>query len=153
MGGRRPPRVPRPLIEARHSTAVLVLGDTAVILLVIAVGLTTHDIAPLTNVWYTIRTALPFLIGWALAAPVLGAYGRRARDSIPLVVLIVFVVWGVAVLIGGAIRATDLVPGGSPPIFVAVTFASGLLGLVPWRVAAIVLSRWQRNDRTTHPGG
>lgn len=122
-------------LETRPFTVLVAAGDVAVIVLLLAAGLFAHGTDPLAAPGYTLRTASPFVLGWVIAAPLFGAYGRHLRSRPTVVAGAVVGAWIGAVLLGAAIRSTGLVPGTAPPVFVAVTVAVGLPVLLPWRVA------------------
>lgn len=123
-----------PGVTIRPLTLGLVVGDLLVILSVMAIGLLSHDVSPLADPSHTIQTALPFLLGWILTAPVCGLYAERIWESIPFTVGITILAWSGASLLGGAIRSTTYFHGGAPAVFIVVTVGTGLLVLLPWRV-------------------
>lgn len=133
MAGSIRRRRPRPLLDRRLSTLLLIVADVAVISLVLTVGLLVHGSDPFADVGHVVRTTTPFVLGWLLAATLTGAYSARARSQLASGLMFVTISWGGATLIGSGLRSTDLFPGGAPPIFVAVTFATGLVVLAPWR--------------------
>lgn len=122
-------------LGTRPFTVLVAAGDVAVIVLLLAIGLLAHGTDPLAAPADTFRTASPFVLGWVIAAPLFGVYGRHLRSKPTVVAGAVVGGWIGAVLLGAAIRSTDLVPGTAPPIFVVVTVAVGLPVLLPWRVA------------------
>lgn len=130
----------------------LVLGLVAVDVLVvtafIAFGLYTHGIDPWLFPGHTVRTATPFAIGWLVVAPLAGAYRRRLLASYRRTTVVVFGTWLVATLLGGAIRATSLFPGGAPPSFLLVTAGIGLAFVLPWRFAVTAGYRRWRGRRS-----
>jgi hypothetical protein len=123
------------------TTALLLVGDLAVIVLQLSAGLVSHGIDPLAEPAYTAETVAPFLIGWLLVAPILGVYTARVRESFTETVLSVGVAWIVAALVGLGLRATPWLPGGAPAVFVAVTVGVGLVALVAWRLIATAAVR------------
>ncbi len=123
------------------TTAALLVGDLAIIVLQLSAGLLTHGEDPLAAPGYTAATVVPFLVGWLLAAPMLGAYTTRVRESFPETVLSVGLAWIVAALIGVGLRATPWLQGSAPAAFVVVTVGTGLATLLPWRLLATALTR------------
>jgi hypothetical protein len=123
------------------TTAVLLLGDLAIILLQLSAGLRTHGIDPLAAPAYTAETAAPFLVGWLLVAPLLGVYTARVRESFTETVLSVSIAWIAAALVGLGLRATPWLSGGAPVAFVAVTIGVGLATLLPWRLVVTAIGR------------
>lgn len=122
-------------IEFDSATALVALGDVVLIVLLMAGGLLAHAVDPLADLRYTMRTALPFVIGWAIAAPTLGAYSRLGMKRVSHTVVVVVAAWTAAAVLGAALRASTFFPGDAPTIFVLVTVGTGLLVLLPWRVA------------------
>ncbi|WP_226483307.1 DUF3054 domain-containing protein [Natrinema amylolyticum] len=109
--------------------------DVLIVVAFIAFGLLKHAIEPWAFPAYTLRTAIPFVIGWVAVAPLFGAYRRRVFESFRRTLAIVAVAWVVASLLGGAIRSTALFPGSAPPEFLLVTAVLGLGFVLPWRLA------------------
>lgn len=123
-------------IDWSPSTAWLALGDGLVIVAFLVVGELRHDVNPVAQPGHVAITIAPFLLGWLIAAPLVGAYSERARRSVPASVVFAIVSWLVADLIGAALRATPVIPGNSPVTFVAVTFGVGGVSLAIWRAVA-----------------
>ncbi|WP_336344460.1 DUF3054 domain-containing protein [Halalkalicoccus ordinarius] len=123
------------------TTALLLLGDLAIIVLQLSAGLRTHGIDPLASPAYTAETIAPFLIGWLLVAPLLGVYTDQVRESVAETALSVGIAWIAAALVGLGLRATPWLQGGAPAAFVAVTIGVGLATLLPWRLVATAISR------------
>lgn len=133
-------------IDPRPRTAILAVGDVTVLLVVVAAGLLEHGLNPLSRPVYVLVTAIPFLLGWLVVAPFLGAYARTWwRRPIAGVVALV-PIWVVAAWVGAQIRATALFPGGAQTVFVLVMIGSGLVALVPWRLVATAGARCYRQQ-------
>lgn len=122
----------------------LLAADALVVTAFIGYGLYTHAIEPWAFPVHTLRTATPFLIAWALVAPLAGAYGDRTLASARRTVAVVGLAWVVASVVGGAIRASSLFPGGAPPEFLLVNAVLGLGFVLPWRLAVTVGLRRRR---------
>ncbi|WP_058365762.1 DUF3054 domain-containing protein [Haloparvum sedimenti] len=127
-----PPRVPRPAALAAAA------GDVTAISAFLGVGLLAHAINPLAFPRHAALTALPFLLAWAVVAPLSGVYGREIRGDLRALVPRVTVVWTVTSLLGAGLRATPMLPGDSPPTFLLVNVGIGLAFLLPWRLAFAV---------------
>ena len=127
-------RLPVPGIAADLRTLGLVIGDLVGITLILAIGLLSHDVNPVASADHLFLTALPFLIGWILTAPLVGMYAASIRESLRWTVIGTLSAWVAASFVGGAIRSTAYFHGGAPAIFIAVTIATGLLVLIPWRL-------------------
>lgn len=114
-------------------TLVLALGDFALISVFIILGELQHGYNPLIEIDRVVGTALPFLIGWALTSVLTGVYMPAVYRSVRSVATRTTLAWVGAVLIGQALRATSLFPGGFALAFVLVSLGIGLALLVPWR--------------------
>lgn len=121
-------------------TVVLFGLDVTVIGVVIGAGLYTHGANPFGEPMYFLQTAAPFVFGWCVGGTLMGVYSGRMFQRAAAAVGSTIAGWILAVLIGGAIRASFL-PGGAPPIFLAVLLATGLAGLLPVRLAGVGLSK------------
>lgn len=129
----RPKSVGR--ITSEPFVAALAVADALVVTGFVGFGLYTHGIEPWAFPEYTLRTATPFVVGWGILAPLLGAYHRRVLESARRTVAVAGAAWIAASLLGGAIRATSLFPGGAPPSFLLVNAVIGLGFVLPWRLA------------------
>ncbi|WP_254767855.1 DUF3054 domain-containing protein [Salinilacihabitans rarus] len=138
----RPESVGRVVREP--SVLALLVADALVVTAFIGYGLYTHAIEPWAFPAHTLRTATPFVIAWALVAPLVGAYGDRAFASARRTVAVVGLAWIAASVVGGAIRASSLFPGGAPPEFLLVNAVFGLGFVLPWRLAVTVGLRRRR---------
>lgn len=128
-------------IVVRPTTVAVLVLDLALIVLVIAWGLTEHYIDPLDRPHHLARTAAPFLLGWLVMAPVAGAFSRNALTILRWTAVTAIAGWMGAALVGVAIRATPFVPGGADPIFVLVMVGVGTVVMVPWRLVAVIAGR------------
>lgn len=135
-------------IDRRQRTAILALGDTTAVVLVVAVGLIEHGLDPLARPGYVLITATPFVLGWVLVGTLLGAYASVWWDRPVTGLLVLGPIWGLAAWTGAQIRATTLFPGGAQWVFVLVMVAAGLIALVAWRLVATVAYRrfWRTRD-------
>lgn len=123
------------------STLPLAIGDVTVILLVIALGMVRHHgVSGVTgDPGAVVVTALPFLVGWVVAAPLIGAYSPGAGESAKAAVPLAIRSWFVADVIGIGLRATPLFGGGGDLVALVVLFLvlllTGAIGLTLWRGA------------------
>lgn len=113
-------------VAATPRTALLALGDLALITLFVFMGQQNHGTEGL------LMTAAPFLIGWILIAPLVGLYDGSRRD-VKSTIGLTAGAWLGAALIGQALRATAFFPGGFAIAFVIVSILVGLVLLVPFR--------------------
>ena len=121
-------RLPR----SRRALAILI-GDLGLLGVVFWWGLSVHAVEPLSMPEYAIRTVLPFVLGWLVAAVAIGAYTSESLSSVKRGLPRVLLAWTVAVGIGGLVRMSSFHPGRAPAIFLAVVLGAGLLALLPWR--------------------
>jgi hypothetical protein len=131
--------VTRPRIEPSRTTALLAVGDIAAILVFIVVGEYTHGYNPLVAVGRVAGTALPFMIGWAIATAATGLYGPRS-GSLRKIVGVTLLSWIVAVGIAQALRATAVFHGNAALTFALVSVGVGGVSLSIWRGAIAVLN-------------
>lgn len=113
----------------------LAVGDVLALALVFSAGAVRHNGTEylLSNPGYWGATIAPFLVGWLLVAPVLGAYSAGAAESAKAAIPLALRAWLVGGAVALALRATPFLHGGVQPVFVAVTLVSGALGLAAWR--------------------
>ncbi|SEA10143.1 Protein of unknown function [Haloplanus vescus] len=116
-------------------TTPIAVGDLLLIAVLFSGGtIRHHGVAFVTsNPGYLAVTIAPFLVGWILAAPLLGAYSPGAAESSKAAVPLALRSWLLADAIALGIRATPLVHGGVQLTFVAVSLGVGLVGLAVWR--------------------
>ncbi|MFB6108671.1 MAG: DUF3054 domain-containing protein [Haloplanus sp.] len=125
------------------SAAPMAVGDVVVLALLYSAGAVRHDgVAFLVaNPGYLAATIAPFLVGWIIAAPLLGAYSPGAAESSKAAVPLALRSWILGDAIALGIRATPLVHGGVELSFVAVTLGVGMVGLALWRTLFFRLFR------------
>jgi hypothetical protein len=117
-----------------RAAAPLAVGDVLVLLALLTVGTLSHRPAEflLSEPTYLLGVFAPFVIGWVLVAPLVGAYSagavETAKSSVPLVVRS----WVPAAAAGFALRAF-VFRGGAAPTFVVVILVSGAVALGGWR--------------------
>lgn len=117
-----------------RSAAGTMVVDVMTVVGVLSVGMTFHGGHPLGTPWRTLGIVVPFLVGWAIGATALGVYRRPLDEAVGRTMARVAGAWFLAAVVGGLLRSTEMFPGDAPPIFVAVTFGSGALGLLGWRL-------------------
>lgn len=117
-----------------RAAAPLVVGDVVVLLLLLTVGTLNHStVEYLTaNPLHLAEVFAPFLVGWFLVAPVVGAYSagavESAKSSIPLAIRS----WIPAAIVGLLLR--EFVFTGSAAVtFAAVMIVTGTVALAGWR--------------------
>lgn len=111
----------------------LVGGDVVALLVFAAIGRNSHGqpIGPAAfgDVAYT---AAPFLIGWLLSAPLLGAFTPETTNTPLKMLRTTTIAWVAALVLGAVVRAL-MVGRFSPFSFYVVTFIVALLILCGWR--------------------
>jgi hypothetical protein len=118
------------------STWPLAVGDLVALLAFLFVGTLRHaTIDALTNdPTIYLFAAGPFVLGWLVCAPLIGAYspggGSALNSSLPLAIRS----WIPATLIGLGIRVVALPGRGAEPSFAIVMLVGGTAVLVAWRL-------------------
>jgi hypothetical protein len=115
--------------------APLAVGDLLVVAVLFSWGAVHHNglAFVVSNPGYLAATIAPFLIGWVIAAPLLGAYAPGAAESAKAAVPLALRSWLLADAIALGLRATPFVDGGVRLSFVLVSLGVGLVGLALWR--------------------
>ncbi|WP_313695553.1 DUF3054 domain-containing protein [Halorarum halobium] len=119
----------------------LALGDVLVILAFVYAGSIRHQSvsfppAGVGDLTALLAIAAPFLLGWVVAAPLVGAYSAGAVESAKASVPLTIRSWVPAAVIGLAVRATPWVDGGVQLVFAVVMIVVGSVCLGLWRVLA-----------------
>ncbi|RME84172.1 MAG: DUF3054 domain-containing protein [Caldilineae bacterium] len=113
---------------------LLYVGDFIAILLFAILGRRSHglptDAAAFAE---TFQTAAPYLIGWFLVSPWLGAFRPLARQDILSTLRVIGLAFLPAFVVGSIVRAL-FVGHVSPWTFYVVTFVVLLALLLGWRV-------------------
>lgn len=124
-------------------TVALVMGDVIVFLVFAAIGRRSHgEEAGLAAALQVLTTAVPFLLGWFLVAPFIGAF-RRDIQANPLKIarrtaLAWLAAWPVAMLLRGLL-VDHAIPSWT---FWLVAFLSNTVFLQVWRVPyALIIKR------------
>ena len=121
---------------------LLVTGDLIAFIVFAALGRETHNEATgLGAIGQTLWTALPFILGWFLVAPWLGAF-TRARTERPLDMLqrteiAWFAAWPVALLLRWAFTPDHHLP---PLAFAIVALIANTVILGGWRTIFAALT-------------
>ena len=112
----------------------LAVGDLIALIVLLTIGAINHSSVEFvsSNPLYLLEVFAPFLIAWALIAPLVGAYSagavETAKSSVPLVIRS----WIPAAVVGLALRAF-VFRGGAAPAFVVVMLVLGSVALGGWR--------------------
>jgi hypothetical protein len=130
-------RVAWPLGVDGDSLGRLLPGDLAAILLFVAAGEVRHHLPPWEYQMRYVRVLLPFLLGWAVAALLLGAYDERVRASPLAAALFAVGAWVAAAAVAVVLRGTAAFPGSADPVFYLVSVAFGGSLLAVWRLVRV----------------
>ena len=119
-----------------RAPVILYLGDIFSILLFAIIGRQSHDMSTGISAFSAVfSTAAPFIIGWFLASPWLGAFQPGSWKSAKSAVLVVLKAIIPALIVSIFVRA--LFEGGFSPFeFYLVTGSFMLLILVIWRLTS-----------------
>ena len=120
-------------MERRLATAVGL--DTFVVVLFVAIGRRNHDEG--NSLGGLLETAIPFLVGLAIAWWIARAWRRPMRLATGLLI------WPVTVLVGMIVRRLAFDEGTAASFVVVATLFLGA-GLVGWRAAARPIERRRR---------
>jgi hypothetical protein len=112
------------------------LADVLAVLVFVAAGELQHGFPPHQFPVRFAGTAIPFLAGYLVVAPLVGAYAPRTRHSLRSAAGLALVAWLLADLVGQLVRSTAAFPGNADPVFYAVAAAFGALALLGGRVTA-----------------
>lgn len=123
-----------PSIPRDRRTALVAAVDVALIVALVAVGLVSHDVNPLTAPLDAAETAAPFVIGWLAVVAFAGVYDRRATTTRRGAAATTGVAWVAAANLGLILRSSPAFEGGAAWPFNLVMTGLGLVVLVAWRV-------------------
>mgnify|MGYP006290117341 CR=1 FL=1 len=115
--------------------APLAVADVLALAAVLTIGVINHNGVEYLTAdpvgW--LLTLVPFLVGWAVAAPLIGAYSAGAAESAKAAIPLAVRAWVPAAVVGFALRASPLFPGGFQVTFGVVMLLTGAVALVAGR--------------------
>lgn len=114
-----------------------VVGDLLAILAFVVAGAIQHGNDPMTEPLVVADTASQFYLGWAVAAPIVGAYARATVDSRRSTLVASLGSWVLAVVVAQALRATPWFRGDAAVTFAVVAVAVGGVLLLGWRLVRL----------------
>ncbi|MFD1645212.1 DUF3054 domain-containing protein [Haloarchaeobius litoreus] len=117
----------------------VVAVDIVVLCALIVAGELRHQVNPVEQPLAVAETAVPFLLGWAVVATLVGAYGERAISDRLWSVRTAVGGWLGAVGIGAILRGSPYFAGAIPWTFLAVMAGLGTVALVVTRLAVVTL--------------
>ena len=113
----------------------LAVVDVLALSAVLTIGVINHNgveyLSTAPVAW--LLTLVPFLVGWAVASPLIGAYSAGAAESAKAAIPLAVRAWIPAAAIGFALRASPLFSGGFELVFGVVVFVAGGVALVALR--------------------
>ncbi len=130
-------------LSPRKRVVYLVIGDICCFVLFAWLGSTQHATNTSLNLLYYVWVALPFMLGWFLVSPWMGAFraelATKPRKMLARTALTWLIAWPVAMLIRWLV---DYAGGHTIPFsnflsfaFIALAFNLGLLLLWRWPFA------------------
>lgn len=128
---------PKSFLSARldRGSVPLAVGDVVVILTLLTAGTLQHQTASFLqeNPMYLAAIYAPFLVGWVIAAPIVGAYSPGAVESAKASIPLALRSWIPAVVIALLLRVAGVFHGGAALAFAIVVTGLGLISLGVWR--------------------
>ncbi|PDW00329.1 DUF3054 domain-containing protein [Candidatus Chloroploca asiatica] len=122
-------------------TAGLVTGDVVAFLVFAALGRGSHGLANGPEALIEVaRTAAPFLAGWLVVAPLVGAYSRASTSDVGGMLRTTLLGWSGGIIIGSLVRAA-MIGRFSPLSFYVVTFLAALILVGGWRTIFALIER------------
>lgn len=131
--------------NTRKYIVALVIGDIITFLVFAALGRRSHGEAAGLAAWFeVVQTAAPFILGWFIVAPFVGAYRLRKNAerrtpndqsvalSVPAMLQQTTLAWLAAWPLGLVLRALFL-QRGIPVSFAIVTLLTNMVLLGGWR--------------------
>ncbi len=121
-------------IPYKQAVILLVIGDVICFLIFVALGRSSHrEASGFAAIPQIIVTALPFLAGWFLISPFVGAFRHKImaqpRSMVIRTVVAWLLAWPVAMLLRGI-----FVDHGVPPLsFAIIVLVFNMLLLLLWR--------------------
>ena len=121
-------------IPYRQAVSLLVIGDILCFLIFTALGRSSHrEASGFAAIPQIITTALPFIAGWFLVSPFVGAFRHRVvaqpKDMVIRTAIAWLLAWPVAMLLRGI-----FVDHGVPPLsFALIVLLFNMLLLLIWR--------------------
>jgi Protein of unknown function (DUF3054) len=124
-------------------TTLLLAGDVAALATFAILGRRSHQEATGWDaIGGVLETALPFIVGWIVAAWLLGAFTAEHTGSLRAIVQRTALAWLLAFPLAVVGRAV-LLGRGSPWTFYLVAFSVAFLMLACWRLLfALAEQRW-----------
>ena len=121
-------------ISYKRAVILLVIGDLICFLIFAALGRNTHrEASGFAAIPQIILTALPFVAGWFLVSPLVGAFRHKILSQPRAMVIRTAVAWLIAWPVAMLLRGI-FVDHGIPPLsFALVVLLFNMLLLLIWR--------------------
>jgi len=117
------------------AAAPLAVLDVVALSAVLTYGVIRHNgvdyLTTATGAW--LLTLVPFLLGWAVVSPLIGAYSAGAAESAKAAIPLALRAWVPAAVLGFVLRASPLFAGGFEVIFGVVVLLAGGVALAAFR--------------------
>jgi Protein of unknown function (DUF3054) len=132
-------------IPYKRAVILLVVGDLLCFLIFVALGLSSHkEASGFAVIPQIIIVALPFVAGWFLVSPFVGAFRHKIlaqpRSMVIRTALAWLVAWPVAMLLRGI-----FVDHGVPPLsFAIIVLLFNMLLLLIWRWPFALHNSWRK---------
>ena len=132
-------RIPGIADGADRETVLVGVVDVALLAGLVLLGQLSHGQNPLADPLGALEAIAPFVLAWIVVAPFAGVYARETLTSLATTVRVTAVGWLAAANVGFLLRASPWFEGGIAWAFPLVMTGLGLLLLVGWRLAYVVL--------------
>jgi hypothetical protein len=132
-------------LDRRIDSAALPLavGDLLALAAVLTIGVVNHNGVDYLSAdpvgW--LLTLVPFLVGWGLAGPLVGAYSAGAAESAKAAIPLAVRAWVPGAVIGLLLRWTPFFEGGVELVFAVIILLTGAVALGLWRWLFFKLAR------------
>ncbi|HTI14141.1 MAG TPA: DUF3054 domain-containing protein [Dictyobacter sp.] len=128
----------------------LVLGDVIVFLIFALIGRRSHgEVAGIATLLLIIQTALPFLAGWFVVSPFIGAFRREVLADPRMMAKRTFFAWLGSWPVAMILRGLFVDHAIPPWTFWLVAFISNTILLSLWRIPFAWINA-RRNQRSAH---
>jgi hypothetical protein len=115
-------------------------GDCILLIAFAVIGRWSHHELSVGGLWTTLGTAAPFLVGWGVTAPLLGAYEPGAFRTYGSAFSRLLAIWPIALIVALVIRSVvdQEIPAFA---FILVALLFNLLTLSIWRAVVVTVRR------------
>jgi hypothetical protein len=116
----------------------LVIGDTIVFLAFAIIGILNHKktLSPINLA----NDTIPFMLGWFLVAPLVGAFTYRKTDTPRKMALYTILAWLPALILGMTFRGIAVDHQVPQTSFIIVVLITNMVFLLIWRIPFALLT-------------